>query len=338
MKTKFNGVIATILVLAAATAAYGVDYYVDANNGNDGWDGTTAVIPDAATIEAGGTIAGPRKTLHAMMSDARVVAGDIVWAAEGDYNEGGDVNGTEATSNRVQVKGGVMLCASGAREATFISGANGIDGAYSNGAVRCVFFLPPPSGVAYGIVKGFTVRNGRTCSTSEHGGASTGAGLMVACDFQNNGCQDKSRGGTMNGGYALRCKFTSVNRAFQAYNGTRIVSSLILDGTFYSKCRIYNCTLLGSSGPRYSYTYNCLFVGTGAAISMQKMNDSPSEHYNTYSRSEFGTAYCTTNETCRVVTAAESPYDATTYRPLAGSSVIDASDISYYVAATNQAA
>ena len=53
MKTKLGSMIATVLVLAAATVAYGTDYYVDANYGNDAWDGTTAVIPDAATIEAG---------------------------------------------------------------------------------------------------------------------------------------------------------------------------------------------------------------------------------------------------------------------------------------------
>jgi DNA-binding transcriptional LysR family regulator len=36
-----------------------------------------------------------------------------------------------------------------------------------------------------------------------------------------------------------------------------------------------------------------------------------------------------------VVTAAESPYDGTTFRPLADSALIDAGDMSYYVAATN---
>ena len=121
MKSNLISVIATVLVMAAATAAYGASYYVDANYGNDGWDGTTAAIPDPAMIEAGGTIAGPRKTLHAMMSDARVTEGDTVYAAEGDYNEGGDVYGTQVTSNRVQVKAGVMLCATGAREATFMN-------------------------------------------------------------------------------------------------------------------------------------------------------------------------------------------------------------------------
>ena len=63
--------------------AFATDYYVDANYGNDGWDGTTATIPSQEVIDQGGTIPGPRKTLHAMMSDARVVAGTTIWAAEG---------------------------------------------------------------------------------------------------------------------------------------------------------------------------------------------------------------------------------------------------------------
>ena len=135
-KPCFQGMYAGLLckchafVFAATTAtmAYAADWYVDANNGNDDWDGTTATIPTQATIDEGGTIAGPRKTLHAMMSDERVVAGDTVWAAEGDYKEGGEVNGEGTTINRVQVKGGVTLRASGSRDNTFISGAKGAEG------------------------------------------------------------------------------------------------------------------------------------------------------------------------------------------------------------------
>ena len=75
-KPGFNGMyaglfckcVAFAFAAGVATMAYATDWYVDANNGNDAWDGTTAAIPDQATIEAGGTVAGPRKTLHAMMS------------------------------------------------------------------------------------------------------------------------------------------------------------------------------------------------------------------------------------------------------------------------------
>ena len=187
MKINLSAILATVMAMTAATAAYGTDYYVDANYGDDGWDGTTATIPTAEQIEtltqAGESIPGPRKTLHAMMSDSRVTVGDTVWAAEGDYNEGGVVNGTAVTVNRVQVKAGVTLCASGSRDATFITGSGGSynDGAYSNGAARCVFFIAPPSKATYGygIVKRFTLRDGRTGSTSEFGGGATGAGLLV---------------------------------------------------------------------------------------------------------------------------------------------------------------
>ena len=335
---KNISMIAAMAIMAAATAAYGTSYYVDANNGNDGWDGTTATIPDPATIEAGGTIPGPRKTLHAMMSDARVVAGDTVYAAEGDYNEGGDVNGTQLTTNRVQVKAGVMLCASGARDATFISGADGIGNKYTNGSARCVFFIAPPSNASYGygIVKGFTLQNGRTAHTNDYGGASSGAGLLVECNFKGNGSKRSDRGGTMNLGYALRCRFSSYDQGYLGYNGTRIIDSLIATGGgIYSKCHVYNSTFSGNCYTRNAYTYNCFYIGNGTASSSQGTSSNYSTHYNTYSRSAFHETRSKTNDTCRVVTKAESPYDTTTYRPLVGSVLIDAGDMSYYVAATN---
>ncbi len=349
MKTNFISVIATVLAMAAATAAYGVDYYVDANNGNDAWDGTTAAIPDPATIEAGGTIPGPRKTLHAMMSDARVVAGDVVNAAEGDYNEGGTAYNPAAatqTVNRVQVKAGVKLLATGARDATFITGSGGTgDAAYTNGAARCVYFLEPPTGASYGcgIVKGFTLRNGRTAPNSKnndstaYAGGSWGNGLLVECDLVNNGCKEGNRAGTIHTGTALRCRFSSNDRSYVAYQGTKIIDSLIVvDGTFYSACKLYNCTFSGNGNLRNSTSYNCFYIGTGAAGSNQMVpGGSGSKHYNTFSRSAFHATACVTNETCRVVTEAESPYDGSTFRPLAGSVVIDAGDMSYYAAATN---
>ena len=328
--------IVAILAAAAVSAACGAEYYVDANNGNDAWDGTTAAIPTQEIIDQGGTIAGPRKTLHAMMQDDRVVAGDTVWAAEGDYNEGGTTNGTKVTINRVQVKAGVMLRASGARDATFISGSGGT---YAAGAVRCVYFLAPPDGATYacGIVKGFILRNGRTANTSEHGGASTGSGLLVECDLRGNGCGDSSRGGTMNGGNALRCRFTSSNRGFIAFSGTKVIDSLVVvSGAFYSSCATYNCTFSGDGYHRNGSSFNCLYIGAGAANNAQSVNGAnPAKHYCSFSRSDFNLSNCTTNGTCRVVTAAETPYDTTTFRPLAGSVAIDAGVMSHYVSATN---
>ena len=351
MKSNLISVIATVLVMAAATAAYGVDYYVDANYGNDDWDGTTATIPSQEVIDQGGTIPGPRKTLHAMMSDARVVAGDVVNAAEGDYNEGGTAYNPAAatqTVNRVQVKAGVTLLATGARDATFITGSGGTGtAAYTNGAARCVYFLSPPEGAAYGcgIVKGFTLRNGRTAPNTKdndstaYAGGSWGSGLLVECDLVDNGCKEGNRAGTIYDGTALRCRFSSNNNSYVAYSRTKIIDSLIVvAGTFYSACKLYNCTFSGNGNLRNSTSYNCFYIGTGAAGSNQIVPSSPSsasKHYNTFSRSAFHATACVTNETCRVVTAAESPYDGTTFQPQSGSVLIDAGDMSYYAAATN---
>ena len=337
---KLNSVLATVWTAVAATAAFGTDFYVDANNGDDAWSGTAAALPTPEAIAAGGTVVGPRKTLHAMMSDARVVPGDTVFAAEGDYNEGGDVNGSNVTSNRVQVKAGVTLCATGARESTFISGSGGSydGGAYTSGAVRCVYFLDPPSGAAYGhgIVKGFTLRNGRTCSTSEHGGAARGLGLLVACDFRDNGCRNSDRGGTLSQGVALRCRFSSYDRGFIGYAGTKVIDSLVaVSHCFYSDCEVYNSTFTGNGYVRNGKTYNCLFIGTGARNANQISSGNVSDHFNTFSRSDFHETACTADAACRVVTAEETPYDAMTARPQAGSVAIDAGDISYYAAATN---
>ncbi len=333
----------------ASTVGFASNYYVDANYGNDDWDGTTATIPSQEVIDQGGTIPGPRKTLHAMMSDARVVAGDVVNAAEGDYNKGGEAYNPAAatqTVNRVQMKAGVTLLATGARDATFITGSGGTGNAsYTNGAARCVYFLAPPTGAeyGYGIVKGFTIRNGRTApnsknnDTTAYAGGSWGPGLLVECNLVNNGCFEGTRAGTIYQGTALRCRFASNNSSYVAYSGTKIIDSLIVvGGTFYSSCKLYNCTFSGNGYLRNSSSYNCFYIGTGAASSGQSISgSSKSKHYNTYSRSEFRLDDCTTNETCRAVTVDESPYESTTYRPLAGSALIDAGDMSYYAAATN---
>ena len=60
-------------------------------------------------------------------------------------------------------------------------------------------------------------------------------------------------------------------------------------------------------------------------------------HKNAFSREEFHPNACTVDSACRVVTEAETPYDETTLRPLAGSVAIDAGDTSYYVIVTNTA-
>ncbi len=342
---KTNKMIVSAVAAVVVTGAWATDWYVDAVNGNDQWDGSTATVPSQEVIDAGETIAGPRRTLHAMMSDDKVVAGHTVWAAEGDYNEGGTVYGTYKTVNRVQVKAGVTLRASGSRDNTFITGSGGSysddssQNAYSNGAVRCVYFIDPPTGADYGggIVKGFTLREGRTGSTGEHGGASTGAGLLVECDLVNNGCGHASRGGTMNKGTALRCKFTSSNRGYLGFTSTRIIDSLVVSvQPFYQSCSAYNSTFSGNSYFRQDgKSYNCLYIGAGAKDSNQNANGGTSHHYSTFSFYKFYDGCTLVDDNCRVVNDKTAPYDPATFRPLVSSQTIDGGTLENYALATN---
>jgi hypothetical protein len=345
---KTNKMIVSAVAAVAVMSSWATDWYVDAVNGNDQWSGSTATVPTQEQIEAGGTVAGPRKTLHAMMSDEKVGVGDTVWAAEGDYNEGGTVYGDRKTVNRVQVKAGVKLVASGSRGATFITGSGGSydNGAYSNGAVRCVRFLAPSTDAecGYGIVKGFTLKNGRTCKGADKNdndafaGGAWGNGLLVECDLVNNGCNYESRGGTIYKTTALRCHFISCNRGYIGYSsGVKVIDSLISGGVgFYYYCNAYNCTFEGSCFVRLSNTYNCFFVGTGASSSKQKnAGENPVKHYNAFSRSLFHETACEPDSKCRVVTAEETPYHSESFRPLVGSVAIDGGDLEKYAVATN---
>jgi len=354
---KTNKMIVSAVAAVAVMSSWATDWYVDAVNGNDQWDGSTAAVPTQEQIEAGGTVAGPRRTLHAMMSDDKVVAGHTVWAAEGDYNEGGTVYGTYKTVNRVQVKAGVTLRASGSRDNTFITGSGGSysddssKNAYSNGAARCVYFLSVPTGAdcGGGIVKGFTLRDGRTCPKypnienptkyiEEQGGASTGDGLLVDCLLRDNGCGPSSRGGTMYKGTALRCHFESANRSCLAYSLTALIDSLISVSAnyyLYSGCKAYNCTFKGNSYLRAGFAYNCFFIGTGTSNKNQNNGNDKTDHYNVLSRSEFETETCTAHDGCSFVTSEKTPYDTLTFRPLAGSVAIDGGDPEKYALATN---
>ena len=60
----------------------GNDYYVDAVNGNDLWDGSTAAIPSVEQQRLE-TVPGPRKTLAGAMAIEGLTSGDTVHAAPG---------------------------------------------------------------------------------------------------------------------------------------------------------------------------------------------------------------------------------------------------------------
>ena len=347
----------TSMLFVAGVVSAGNVWYVDAVNGNDGLDGTTAVVPEVGSSES---LSGPRKTLVKVMELAS--AGDTIYAAEGEYRDGAMLADGNTTSNRVVIKAGVQLVASGLRARTRIFGAlsslpssagtsrgNNID------AVRAVFFVTPTAtektaGIMGGVLKGFTVMRGRTTidknvisSSCRNGGGVFGPGLVVDCDLIDNAADH--RGGNVAGGaVVLRCRLgVAIGGRYELADGSQACDTLFnTNEKIYPSvdvAKIVNCTF--TTNAAYSCkVYNCLFLNPTAGTSAITMKGS---YYNSYSRDIQGTASETNpnpiaNEDgkCRFeLSAAQVPNVELNTRPLSGSVVIDAGNIDYYNGFTN---
>jgi len=130
------------------------DFYVDANDGDDGRDGLTR--------------ATARKTLASILS--LTSAGDTVYAARGDYKDNSSVyeehmstelKGSLYVRARAVIPAGVTLRSDEGRDVTFITGAaDPTTKSTGPDAVRCVTAL------AGARLVGFTLRNGRVSNTT----------------------------------------------------------------------------------------------------------------------------------------------------------------------------
>lgn len=305
----------------------GSDYYVDANNGDDAWDGSTAVLPSAEQLLLS-PVPGPRKTLAGAMAIPGLTSGDTVHAAPGVYNERGMSN--SAGSNRVIVAAGVLLVADKGASVTTIEGKISTAAGNKNGcaadSMRAVYLASTAA------LKGFTVTKGRPSFTSASGdtgfgGGVSGGGLAAECVFSNNVAMD--RGNVAYGGTLLRCYIDDDPAgSWSCYAGT-ILIDCVYDSSkqIYSSCnaynttfkrgtfrsgKIYNCLFLSGHGTSETTLYNCISTGAKAA------NQTDGDDKNQYS-----------------VAKTDLGYDATTYRPLPGSLAVDAGNDAYYVLATN---
>lgn len=337
-----KAIITTVFATIAITVAHGADWYVDAVNGNDTWDGTVSSVPAEGS-------SGPCRTLVKIMEFAS--AGDTIYAAEGDYNSGEILAEGNTTSNRVVVKAGVLLEASGRRTSTFISGKASTVSGNSKGnntdAIRAVFFASPTAeesaaGIAGGVVKGFTIRNGRTGMSgndlNSNGGGAFGAGLVVDCDFIGNGCY--YRGGNVSGATLLRCKVEpAAVGTFELVDSGQAADTLFKNATAVypnsGNAKIVNCTFTNRAA--YSCNvYNCLFLDPdgGTSVISGKAN-----YYNSFSRGKQGSAADTIADKdgeCRFDLAAEQTVHASeSVRQLSGSVVVDAGNSYYYDRFTN---
>ncbi len=227
--------------LSCVSLASAKDYFVDAVNGNDAWDGTTSVVPDGSQ----GT-AGPKRTLKAVFEDCKPASSDVVNAAKGTY-------GAESMDGyRVRIPAGVTLVGDGAEE-TIILGQADADGTNGCGAdaLRCVYL-----GRGAKLLR-FTLTNGHVpawdSGTANFGGAVNCADAAKAtiadCIVTNN----VSGRAAVNGGCAIRCRFEG-NKACAT------VADLIFGSA-------YGCVFGDPGGDDLSCGYqtgpyvNCTFFG-----------------------------------------------------------------------------
>lgn len=329
----FTGILAAVVIGVCASAS-GMTYYVDAENGNDNWDGSVDFAHRVG-------MQGPRKTLVSVMELA-TQTGDIVYAAEGDYDEGADVfPNTHASSNRVTVAAGVSLIASGAVERTTIWGAESPNPVrsdkwkYGPNAVRCVYLK------ANATIRGFTLRNGCTDNgTSGYGQDSncSGGGVLAAnkdnCRIVDCVIRDCCGycGSAGYGGIYINCTLID-SRGFGAYGGVGncwlygcYVNNVVADWVVFDcEKRIYNCTFGPIIDKKIKTAwggdipiYNSVFVCKASGIEgFTLYNCAIGPDAKTYAKID--------PTTCRTFdTLEEMELDSTDrYRPLAGSPIRD---------------
>ena len=266
----------SLLCIAAASLFAGTEYFVDAVNGNDDWDGQSAVHTTGDT--------GPKRTLAAVttlvngLSDSVPV---VITAAPGCYS-----NGTvtaEGQANRFAIlRKDVKLRSSAGKDRTFIVGAH--DPTASDGigpaAVRCGFVQKDLLGNADKqsksiVIEGFTVCNGAVsattgndvsrgggiyCASPETGGYSvidctvsncvavTGGGLFRARAYQTLIVDNyaTSSGSASAFGYSINCVVAFNRGKYASYNQSLIVNSTLVGNEGYPIQRGYGVTVKNS--------------------------------------------------------------------------------------------
>ena len=281
--------IAVLSAVILSAVCHGANvWYVDANNGNDLWDGTTSTRDEGA-----GT--GPKKTLAAVMSCIK--AYDTVYAAPGFYS-----NGTVTVDGRLYrtcVTNYASLIATSSPQDTFIVGAATTDAtqgdAYGNGpgAISGVYLYKNST------LQGFTVTGGRTpsgtvsancgggvcgsasafvkdCVISNNAAGYRGAGVCgvasgsginkgpsaYRCLFANNGAVDTTGHTVWNLTSMENCIFSSSSSGYQAYQCKSVRNcTFVGSGTHIRTSTAYNCLMLQSDGGQNALT-NCFYTGT----------------------------------------------------------------------------
>ena len=247
------------------------DYYVDASDGNDAWDGSCKYEDRDETVTP---VKGPKKTFHGptgvMTLDLQ--PDDIIHAAAGSYNEYGSARNS-LTSRLSITQANLGVVADEGRAVTFIEGASSTEADAVNGcgpdAVRCVYI-----GGAGSYVRGFTLRNGRTLNKDTGsdkdyncGGCIYG-GIAIDCVITGGDCT--RRGCGSRNVIAVGCYFTGNGVSggtsrYGSYGGTYFNCVFNEASQYPYSFTSYNSTFIGSNGPRAGVHYNGYLEATRGA-------------------------------------------------------------------------
>jgi len=266
----------------AASAAN--TWYVDANNGNDDWNGKA----DYAHANPAQNI-GPKKTLSVFT--ALVSKGDTIYAAPGRYNE---KTSPAATSYRFYTAAGnISLISTGTAADTIIEGTNDTTVAQTTDPFGCgPNAVVPVKMLGNGnVIRGFTIANGRTINkTNACGGGAefndNGGDCMIDCVVTN--CIAYRGGGVQKLSYALRCHFTD-NHAGEGAHGQYLYNAVnclfentdgyaVYNGN--SAGTAVNCTFrnntvgaIRTNGQQTRYYNSVLLIANGATYQKAKLGD-----------------------------------------------------------------
>lgn len=270
MKTNQFVVAQVFLLLCASALA--TEYFVDANHGNDGWDGTSSNYVSG--------VIGPKKTLQAAADLIPNNDGHIITVLPGVYNEGGAVypgDGFSLTNRLAISRKNVTIRSTGGKEVTHIVGA--IDSEYADGcgpaAVRCVRGPGSDNGT---VLIGFTLRDGHSGSDAGTKSEDRGGGAfdvyLYDCTISN--CVSHTRGGAGNNCTFVRCRIigNTAGTIGMACNSCSLANCLVArnygsGATLTYMSKMVNTSVIGNTGgPALSNpptagtaVWNCFFAG-----------------------------------------------------------------------------
>ena len=260
LKHLFLTISATAAFALASAPAHADEWYVDAVNGDDSYDGRTAQTA--------------KKRIQAAVDCA--AKDDTVKVAEGVYQDENDYG--DSIRACVVITRNLTLVATGAKDKTHIVGRHAdTSTGIGEGAVRCVYVKEKITA----RIEGFTIRDGATVANSGDDGMGGGVVFSVYTDTATRGwlvdCVVSNcvayRGGAMRYGAAIRCMFSGNNStsygkvAAQSilYN-CLVVNNIGSDRLFYTPRAIVNCTIAGNSMNDFGYkdgshsVYNTIFL------------------------------------------------------------------------------